>query len=92
MPRYYLNKKLIKDFMKEHKLKTKEFCKQCGISAYMFRKMQKGCGQIGFFKIVKIADYMKVRIANLVIQEFYNEDEKEEYYKRINKYRASNKK
>ncbi len=62
-----LNLQLIKDYINNHNLTEKEFCKKCRITEYIFGRIMNGKVDLNLFTFVKIVDVLKCRWAEIVI-------------------------
>lgn len=63
-----VNAQVIEDFIKEHALSKKEFCKLCGISPYIFNKMMKDKEIVYCRSFIKIARATHLKFAQLYVK------------------------
>ena len=66
MKKVFINTELIKKYMEENNLSTKQFCEKCEISYYSYLKIKKNT-LTKFRPIYNIAVIMNVSLKELVV-------------------------
>ena len=63
-----INTKLIEDYIKDNNLSKKEFCKICGISQQILRKILRNQQNFYITALFKVARTLKLHIHELFIR------------------------
>ena len=66
MKKLNINFKLIKDYLKEHNLTIKQFCKICDIKYYNYTQLRLGDGNIKAEVLFKLCKTTNIRLKALI--------------------------